>query len=90
MVGAMDAPTSNMTSAPTSNSTLTEESTIWITVIVVASVVFAAGTVVFLFSSMRSGSGTEPYLFVIEKNGSNDDIDDDDPTTGYTHQLHYQ
>jgi hypothetical protein len=87
----MDTPSANSTMAPTTNTTgLDSTQTIWITVIVVACIIFGAGVVVFLLSSMKGGSGTEPYVFVIEKNYDDDAGPDADPTSGYTHELHYQ
>jgi hypothetical protein len=78
----MDEPTA----APT-NSTPTDNSVVYWTMFGVAAAVFGAGAVLFIILSLRGGSGSDPYLIVI--NNGNGGEYGEDPESNFQQQLHY-
>lgn len=78
----MDEPTA----APT-NSTSTDNSVVYWTMFGVAAAVFGAGAVLFIILSLRGGSGSDPYLIVI--NNGNGGEYGEDPESNFQQQLHY-
>ena len=77
----MDEPTA----APT-NSTPTNDSTVYLTMWIVAAVIFGSGVILFIVFSIRGG-GAEPYLIVV--NNGDGGTPGEDPESNFQHQLHY-